>query len=50
MTVQVLRYSRLYESEAAYVTDQPAFLNAALAVQTRLDPEQLLRALKEVEV
>ena len=48
--MQILRYSRLYESAAAYVTDQPAFLNAAVAVQTQLDPHLLLKSLKDVEV
>ena len=47
---QVVRLSRMYESAAAYVTDQPAFINAAVAVQTSLQPEALLRALKEIEV
>ena len=48
--LQVLRQSRLYESAPAYVTDQPVFLNAALAVRTALSPRQLLTALKDVEV
>jgi len=47
---QVLRHSRLYESAAAYVTDQPPFLNAALAVRTTLSPPDLLTALKQIEV
>ena len=47
---QVVRQSRLYESAPAYVTDQPVFLNAALAVRTALPPRQLLDALKHVEV
>lgn len=32
-----------------YVTDQPAFLNAACEVETELDPLNLLRATKRVE-
>ena len=48
--LQVLRHSRLYESAAAYVTDQPAFLNAAIAVHTNLAPKELLSALKSIEV
>lgn len=48
--LQVVRQSRLYESAPAYVTDQPVFLNAALAVRTALPPRQLLAALKHVEV
>lgn len=47
---QVLRQSRLYESAPAYVTDQPRFLNAALAVETALQPEELLTVLKRIEV
>lgn len=48
--LQVAQLSRLYESAAAYVTDQPAFLNAAALVDTPLSPLQLLEALKQVEV
>ena len=48
--MQVVRHSRMYESAAAYVTDQPPFLNAALAVQTDLSPMELLAALKRIEV
>ena len=50
LRLQVMRQSRLYESAPAYVTDQPVFLNAALAVRTALSPRQLLAALKHVEV
>lgn len=50
LRLQVVRQSRLYESAPAYVTDQPVFLNAALAVRTALPPQQLLAALKHVEV
>ena len=42
--------SRLYESAPAYVTEQPAFLNAALLALTPLSPLELLAALKAVEV
>ena len=48
--LQVAQISRLYESAPAYVTDQPAFLNAAALVETRLDPLPLLQQLKGVEV
>ncbi|BDA42651.1 Folic acid synthesis protein fol1 [Coccomyxa sp. Obi] len=47
--IEVVRHSRLYESAPAYVTDQPRFLNAAVAVKTSLQPRQLLRALKQIE-
>jgi hypothetical protein len=50
MCAQLIRLSRLYESAAAYVTDQPAFLNAAALVETPLGPRALLTALKAIEV
>jgi 2-amino-4-hydroxy-6-hydroxymethyldihydropteridine diphosphokinase len=46
---QVTRCSSLYETSAAYVTDQPSFLNAALLVTTELQPPQLLSRLKHIE-
>ncbi|GAB4820142.1 hypothetical protein N2152v2_007188 [Parachlorella kessleri] len=49
LDVQVFQLSRLYESAPAYVTDQPAFLNAAALVDTQLRPLELLQALKQVE-
>ena len=50
MCAQVFRLSRLYESAPAYVTEQPAFLNAALLALTALAPSELLAALKTIEV
>jgi 2-amino-4-hydroxy-6-hydroxymethyldihydropteridine diphosphokinase len=47
VTVELV--SSLYETEAAYVTDQPNFLNGALRGRTELEPEALLDALKEIE-
>ncbi|KAL3160985.1 hypothetical protein ABBQ38_009375 [Trebouxia sp. C0009 RCD-2024] len=47
--IEVLRQSRLYESAPAYVTDQPRFVNGALAALTSLQPLELLDALKSVE-
>jgi hypothetical protein len=47
--VQVLRTSQLYETAAAYVEEQPAFLNAALLCRTDLTPLQLLYSLKQIE-
>jgi len=47
--IEVVRHARLYESAPAYVTDQPQFLNTAIAAKTRLPPDQLLSALKAVE-
>ncbi len=42
--------SRIYESQPAYVEDQPQFLNLACRIETRLDPDQLLTQLKQIEV
>lgn len=47
--MQVLRTSQLYETAAAYVEEQPAFLNAALLCRTDLTPLQLLYSLKQIE-
>ncbi len=46
---QVLRHSLLYETAAAYVTDQPSFLNAAIVARTELKPLELLDLLKGLE-
>ncbi|KCV71777.1 hypothetical protein H696_01195 [Fonticula alba] len=48
--VRLLDTSFLYETPPAYVTDQPAFLNAALKIATTLTPRALLRACKAIEV
>jgi 2-amino-4-hydroxy-6-hydroxymethyldihydropteridine diphosphokinase len=40
---------RVYETEPAYVTDQPRFLNAVLRGRTSLSPLELLAFVKEVE-
>jgi len=47
--VIVERVSSLYETEPAYVLDQPRFLNAALRGRTALDPSELLALLKRIE-
>ena len=41
--------SPIYETDPEYVTDQPAFLNMAVCGNTRLEPEHLLRRLKQIE-
>ena len=41
--------SSLYETEPVGLHDQPAFLNAVLALQTELDPVPLLHALLAIE-
>lgn len=47
--VAVERASSLYETEPAYLLDQPRFLNAALRGRTALAPEALLALLKRIE-
>ncbi len=47
--VVVERVSSLYETEPAYVLDQPRFLNAALRGRTALEPSALLALLKRIE-
>jgi 2-amino-4-hydroxy-6-hydroxymethyldihydropteridine diphosphokinase len=47
--VSVTAVSPVYETAAAYVTDQPAFLNAALIGTTTLEPLALLWMLKDIE-
>ncbi len=44
-----LQVSSLYRSAPMYVTDQPAFLNAAAIGQTELGPLTLLHRVKEIE-
>jgi 2-amino-4-hydroxy-6-hydroxymethyldihydropteridine diphosphokinase len=47
--VTIERLSSVYETEPAYVLDQPRFLNMALRGRTALDPHALLAALKRIE-
>lgn len=47
--IRVTGHASLYESAAAYITDQPSFLNSAVKARTRLDPHSLLRELKRIE-
>jgi dihydropteroate synthase/2-amino-4-hydroxy-6-hydroxymethyldihydropteridine diphosphokinase len=41
--------SFLYHTAPMYVTDQPAFLNGVVEIETDLDPKSLLRRLKSIE-
>lgn len=43
------RTSFFYETAPMYVEDQPSFLNAAVEVETTLEPHALLQRLKEIE-
>lgn len=47
--INITRHSCLYETEPAYVTDQPCFLNSAVRGVTKLGPHELLRTLKKIE-
>jgi 2-amino-4-hydroxy-6-hydroxymethyldihydropteridine diphosphokinase len=47
--IEVLRTSSFYESAPVDCEDQPDFLNAALAIDTTLKPEELLAALQTIE-
>jgi len=47
--VNVSRLSSVYETEPAYVTDQPRFLNMVVKGETALDPGALLAFLKRIE-
>jgi len=47
--IDIKAVSNLYETAPAYVTDQPAFLNAAAVGEAKLEPLILLRAMKQLE-
>ncbi|EFM10857.1 2-amino-4-hydroxy-6-hydroxymethyldihydropteridine pyrophosphokinase [Paenibacillus curdlanolyticus YK9] len=47
--IVVERVSDVYETDPVGYTDQPAFLNMAAAIRTRLGPEELLDALQAIE-
>ena len=46
---RVAARSSLYETEPVGYRDQPAFLNAVVALETQLEPLPLLRALLAIE-
>ena len=49
--VEVKAASSVYETEpVGEILDQPDFLNAAVRIETELEPEQLLDACKAIEV
>lgn len=45
----VMRVSNAYETEPAYLADQPPFANAAIEIETSLEADQLLGCLQEIE-
>ncbi|WP_337103184.1 2-amino-4-hydroxy-6-hydroxymethyldihydropteridine diphosphokinase [Paenibacillus sp. YIM B09110] len=49
-TIEVRRVSGIYETDPVGYTDQPAFLNMAIAIRTSLSPIELLRKLLEYEL
>lgn len=46
---KILAQSSVYETEAWGKTDQPAFLNQALQIETDLSPDALMQALLDIE-
>lgn len=46
---RVTAVSSVYRTAAWGVTEQAPFLNAAIAVETQLAPQELLRAVKQIE-
>ena len=47
--IEVLKRSSFYETEPRGVKEQPKFINAALEVETDLEPEELLKTIKGIE-
>ena len=47
--ITIRRLSSVYETEPAYVADQPPFLNMVLHGETDLQPMELLRLAKSIE-
>lgn len=48
-TIRITRTSYLRVTSPMYVTDQPAFLNGAVELETTLSPLELLKSLKRAE-
>lgn len=46
---EIIKQSSFYETEPWGIGDQPLFLNQVVVIQTQLEPEELLRALKSIE-
>ncbi len=47
--IDIEAISSVYETEAAYVTEQPSFFNLVLRAKTELSPADLLTFLKSIE-
>lgn len=46
---EIVKYSRIYETQAWGKTSQPAFLNQVIEISSRLKPNQLLNTLQQIE-
>lgn len=46
---EIIKVSKVYETEPWGKTDQPAFLNACVKIECNLNPEDLLNKLKQIE-
>ncbi len=49
MNIDIDKQSKIYQTDPMYVTDQPAFLNMAIAGVTNMTPHQTLDFLKTIE-
>jgi 2-amino-4-hydroxy-6-hydroxymethyldihydropteridine diphosphokinase len=47
--IKIKKKSSLYETEPWGIEQQPMFLNMAVEIETELEPEKLLRLLKDIE-
>ena len=47
--IDMIKHSANYETEAEGAPNQPAFLNAAVAIKTKLPPHRLLEVCQEIE-
>ena len=47
--VKIIKVSGLYETKPMYVTEQPLFINAAVAAECRIDPFTLLKSIHNIE-
>lgn len=48
--VEIIKVSPIYETDPVGFTEQPLFLNIAIAGKTRLKPKTLLEFAKEIEI
>lgn len=48
--IEVLRCSKLYETDPVGMVDQPNFVNMAVALRTTLEPEALLHVMLDTEL